>query len=48
MAKAVKDALDPKGLMNPGVLQLDHDSAKTTNKFEEFPQNLFEDHRNVI
>jgi D-lactate dehydrogenase (cytochrome) len=41
---AMKAALDPKGLMNPGVLQLGSDPAASSNtKFSEFPQNLLDD-----
>jgi len=47
---AVKAALDPKGIMNPGVLQLtgQGDGVKKMTKFPEFPQDLLRDKRNVI
>jgi D-lactate dehydrogenase (cytochrome) len=44
MADAVKRALDPRDLMNPGVLQLGVGAPpKVSRKFAEFPQNLLED-----
>ncbi len=44
MAETVKRALDPRGLMNPGVLQLGAaPAAKAIRKFAEFPQNLLEE-----
>ncbi len=43
-ADAIKRALDPRGLMNPGALQLGLGPApKTSRKFVEFPQNLLEE-----
>ena len=47
---ALKAALDPKGLMNPGVLELsgEGDGIKKMTKFPEFPQDLLKDQRNVI
>jgi hypothetical protein len=44
MAESVKRALDPRGLMNPGVLQLGAAPPKqASRKFAEFPQNLLEE-----
>lgn len=44
MAETLKRALDPRGLMNPGVLQLGAaPPAKASRKFAEFPQNLLEE-----
>jgi D-lactate dehydrogenase (cytochrome) len=44
MVKGIKAALDPKGLMNPGALQLGEDTqAKIRAKYAEFPQNLLDD-----
>ncbi|MDX2145843.1 MAG: FAD-binding oxidoreductase [Rhodospirillaceae bacterium] len=44
LVKGIKAALDPKGLMNPGALQLGEDAqAKTRAKYAEFPQNLLEE-----
>ena len=41
MAEALKHALDPRGLMNPGALQLGAGPrVKASRKFTEFPQNL--------
>jgi len=49
-AVALKTAFDPKGLMNPGVLELtgEGDGVKKMTKFPEFPQDLLKDQRNVI
>jgi FAD/FMN-containing dehydrogenase len=49
-AVALKAALDPKGLMNPGVLELtgEGDGVKKMTKFPEVPQDLLKDQRNVI
>ncbi len=49
-AIAIKSVLDPKGLMNPGVLELtgEGDGVKKMTKFPEFPQDLLKDQRNVI
>ncbi len=49
-AIAIKTALDPKGLMNPGVLELtgEGNGVKKMTKFPEFPQDLLKDQRNVI
>jgi len=45
----IKSALDPKGIMNPGVLDINlgQKNIQTTSKFPEFPQNILED-KNVI
>ena len=49
-AIAIKTALDPSGLMNPGVLELsgDGEGVKKITKFPEFPQDLLKDQRNVV
>jgi FAD/FMN-containing dehydrogenase len=42
--KSLKAAVDPKGLMNPGTLQLgDAEVVPAKIKFTEFPQNLLDD-----
>lgn len=38
--KAVKEAVDPHNLMNPGALQLGLPKAAAKSKFAEFPQDL--------
>ncbi|MBL8643458.1 MAG: hypothetical protein JNK21_05960, partial [Rhodospirillaceae bacterium] len=41
--KSLKAALDPKNLMNPGVLQLGAAAKKRQSRFTEFPQDLLND-----
>jgi len=41
--KSIKTALDPKGLMNPGALQLGAETGPKKTKFAEFPQNLLDE-----
>jgi len=50
MVDAIKAAVDPKGLMNPGALQLDRpaESKSRKSQFAEFPHDLTKDTRNVI
>ncbi|MBL8630755.1 MAG: FAD-binding oxidoreductase [Rhodospirillaceae bacterium] len=42
--KALKAAVDPHNLMNPGALQLGVPPKVQTNRFTEFPQNLLDEH----
>jgi D-lactate dehydrogenase (cytochrome) len=43
LADAIKRTVDPRGLMNPGVLQIGAPPPKVSRKFAEFPQNLLEE-----